>query len=569
GELREPPLDLWPQPVQEATIFLRPERVARLLGVGIERAEIERLLTSVGFFVAPKDGRLAVQVPGWRPDVTREVDLIEEVARLKGYDAFPDELRAYGPGTVPDAPDERARAHVREQLMRAGLLEARTLPLGPPDGPDAVPILNPMSAEEAYLRRRLLPGLVRRIEYNWANRNRDIRLFEVGTVFRKGTGAPGAPEEWTSVAGVLTGARRPPHWSEGAKLPDMDIWDLKYHFELAVGVAAPGCNLEPATGGAVGWEAVQRGGGVVGWAGPLEADAPVWAAPLFGFEVRLDTGERDLVAYRPLPLQPPVERDLALVLPPDVTAAQVSDVLRRTVGPLLERLEVFDEYRGPGIPAGHRGVAWHCSFRDPERTLRGGAGEWGAGRVRRQARRRDAEPGGGPGAGEQDAAPTGRGGAGAGPRSPLAPDVSRRAGAGSRRQRRSALGGRRRGGGWGWGWGWGGKRSGCRRRGPVSTKKHAVKVMIGGEEYTVRSDLPPEYTREVAAYVDQALKKVLSQGPIVETHKAAILAALDITNELFQAKKGEREVAARLAALADDLAKLLPPGKRKAVVGQL
>jgi len=80
----------------------------------------------------------------------------------------------------------------------------------------------------------------------------------------------------------------------------------------------------------------------------------------------------------------------------------------------------------------------------------------------------------------------------------------------------------------------------------MSTKKHAVKVMIGGDEYTVRSDLPPE-----------------------ETHKAAILAALDITNELFQARKGEREVAARLAALADDLAKLLPPGKRKAVVGQL
>src|SRR6184192_1737451 len=363
GELREPPL--------EKTIFLRPERVAHLLGMPVEPGEIERRLTAVGFFLAPKDGRLAVQVPAWRPDVTREVDLIEEVARLKGYDAFPDELRAYRPGTVPDAPDERARARVREQLVRAGLLEARTLPLRPPDGPDAVPILNPMSAEEAYLRRRLLPGLVRRIEYNWANRNRDIRLFEVGTVFRKGAWAGrGAPEEWTSVAGVLTGARRPPHWSEGAKLPDMDIWDLKYHFELAVAVASPSCDVRPTTGGAVGWEAVQRGGELVGHAGPLEADAPVWAAPLFGFEVRLAAVARDLVAYRPLPLQPPVELDLALVLPPGVSAAQVSDVLRRTVGPLLERLEVFDEYRGPAIPAGHRGVAWHCSFRDPERTLR-------------------------------------------------------------------------------------------------------------------------------------------------------------------------------------------------------
>ncbi len=259
GEVRAPALDLWPEPQQERTIFLRPERVNHLLGVAIERPEVERLLTGVGFFVAPKDGRLAVQVPGWRPDVTREVDLIEEVARLKGYDAFPDELRAYRPGTVPDAPDERARARVREQLVRAGLLEARTMPLGPPDGPDAVPILNPMSAEEAYLRRRLVPGLVRRIEYNWANRNRDIRLFEVGTVFRRGAGAP---EEWTSVAGVLTGARRPAHWSEGAKVPDMDIWDLKYHFELAVAAAAPGCNVEPVTGGAVGWVAVQQGGEV-------------------------------------------------------------------------------------------------------------------------------------------------------------------------------------------------------------------------------------------------------------------------------------------------------------------
>ncbi len=96
----------------------------------------------------------------------------------------------------------------------------------------------------------------------------------------------------------------------------------------------------------------------------------------------------------------------------------------------------------------------------------------------------------------------------------------------------------------------------------MTSKKNAVKVMIGGEEYTVRSDLSPEYTREVAGYVDQALKKVLAQGGLVETHKAAILAALDITNELFTAKRGEREVAARITALADDFSKMLPPGRR-------
>jgi len=151
----------------------------------------------------------------------------------------------------------------------------------------------------------------------------------------------------------------------------MDIWDLKYHFELAMAAAAPSCDLQPLAGGAVGWEAVERGNGaVLGWAGPLEADAPVWAAPLFGFEVRLTLAERGIITYRPLPPQPPVERDLALLLPPGVSAAQVSDVLRRAAGSLLERLEVFDEYRGSGIPEGYRSVAWHCTFRDPARTLR-------------------------------------------------------------------------------------------------------------------------------------------------------------------------------------------------------
>lgn len=96
----------------------------------------------------------------------------------------------------------------------------------------------------------------------------------------------------------------------------------------------------------------------------------------------------------------------------------------------------------------------------------------------------------------------------------------------------------------------------------MSGSKHAVRVEIGGEEYTVRSELPPEYTREVAAYVDQALARVRETGASVESHKAAILAALAITDELFQARRGDRELAARLSALGDELARLLPPTKR-------
>jgi cell division protein ZapA len=96
----------------------------------------------------------------------------------------------------------------------------------------------------------------------------------------------------------------------------------------------------------------------------------------------------------------------------------------------------------------------------------------------------------------------------------------------------------------------------------MSQAKNAVKVTIGGEEFTVRSELPPEYTREVATYLDAALKRVRDSMPMVETHKAAILAALAITDELFQARRGDRQVADRLIRMADEYTRLLPPSKR-------
>jgi cell division protein ZapA len=97
----------------------------------------------------------------------------------------------------------------------------------------------------------------------------------------------------------------------------------------------------------------------------------------------------------------------------------------------------------------------------------------------------------------------------------------------------------------------------------VSTPpRSAVRVTIGGEEYTVKSELPPEYTREVAAYLDAALTRVRDTMPTVETHKAAILAALAITDELFRARRGDHEVAGRLTALTHELVRLLPPAKR-------
>jgi phenylalanyl-tRNA synthetase beta chain len=363
GTEAEAALDLWPDPVQPRTVFLRPARVAHLLGVAVPQAEIEQLLTSVGFTVAPKDDRLAVQVPGWRPDVLREVDLIEEVARLRGYDAFPVELRPYRPTVVPSAPSETAAARVRRLLTTLGCHEARTLPMGPADDDEAPVLLNPLSSDESHLRTALLPGLLRSVAYNWSQQQRDVRLFEIGHVFRR-AGA-GVPDERQRVGLVLTGARGPAHWSAPGPVPDLDRWDAKGMFEEVVRALGAGWTVEP---GGDRWVARDGGGSARGWAGALDANPPRWAAPVFGFELDLVVTDVAMRRFEALPVFPPASRDLALVLPDGLTAAVVEALIRRDGGAALESVQVFDEYRGKEL--GGRSVAWRLVFRDPARTLR-------------------------------------------------------------------------------------------------------------------------------------------------------------------------------------------------------
>jgi len=367
GELAEPPLDLWPAPSFAPRIFLRPARVAQVLGVELPWHELERHLVAIGATVVskPEDGRIAVDVPGWRPDLRREIDLIEEIARLHGYDSFPADLRPFRLGNLADAPEEAVTSALRRGLVAEGFYEVVSLPLGPVHEADSVRLLNPLAADDAWLRRRLLPGLVRLVEANWANRVADVRLFEVGTAF---TAAPPGrrPTEERRVAAVLTGRREPEHWT-GTGEAKFDLWDLKGRLEVAVALAIPGAEVQ-VEGQA--WVVRDREGRVVGEGGPLTADAPPWAAPLFGFELLVDPGPRRPAPFAPLPTTPSSERVLALLLPEAVRAEQVEGVLRRAGGALLERVFVESDYRGPELLAGTRSVAFRLGFRAPDRTLR-------------------------------------------------------------------------------------------------------------------------------------------------------------------------------------------------------
>jgi phenylalanyl-tRNA synthetase beta chain len=369
GEADPEALDVRPAPYQRPVVSLRPARASALLGVEVDGAQIAQLLHPIGFRVEGEGEELRVLVPGFRPDVTREVDLIEEVARRRGYDSFAEELPAFRPTRVPEDPLVAVRHRVRDLLVGWGFLEARTAGFAPA-AENRVALLNPLSAEESHLRDALLPGLLRRVEHNWAHGVRDIRLYEIGTVFFP---AAELPREEMRVAVVFTGSRRPPHWSGGAA--SWDVWDCKQllaELARALGLGAP--EPDPAADGEGLWAPGERFRvGRDGAAGRIQAaalDAPAWAEPVFALEVVLpESVQRHAAVYQPLPEFPAVERDLALLVSVGVASDSVEEVIRSAAGPLLQGLTPFDLYQGKGIPEGTRSIAFRLRFRLPERTL--------------------------------------------------------------------------------------------------------------------------------------------------------------------------------------------------------
>ncbi len=356
-------VDLDPRPWERRSVALRPERVKRILGASVPPAEIQTLLEEIGFGVDASESPLRVSVPGFRGDVEEEIDLIEEIARRRGYDSFPDELAPFRPSSVPESPQVEVERRIAERFVGWGFLEARTTGFAP-ESAGEVRVLNPLSAEEGFLRGALTPGLLRRVEHNFAHGVRDVRLFEVGTVFRAGP-AGAVPHEERRVAAAFSGARAPRHWTGEAG--SYEVWDLKGMLEeLAreypeARVEAVGASFNVAAG-----EGSLGGGGLA-----AGVDAPAWAAPVWTLELRLPDVpvDRRSTRYVPLPTQPASERDLALLLPHGVSAEQVGATLVDAASALLEGLAPFDLYEGKGLPEGTRSVAWRLRFRAADRTL--------------------------------------------------------------------------------------------------------------------------------------------------------------------------------------------------------
>lgn len=371
---------------QPRTLTLRPARWQRLIGVAVPAEEAVAHLEALGFGVR-RGPTLAVTVPSWRPDVTLEDDLVEEVARAHGYDRIP-ELPVETHGVYATrAPRERLLERARAAMLARGLTEAwsptliserealETMALLGDDPARLVRLSNPMSREGEVLRPNLVAGLLRACAHNLRQGLTAVRLFEVGAGFAARDGD--LPEEQPLLAAVLAGPRFA-HAHDAAQQP-ADFEDAKGLWEAwleEMRVDTPEWRAYAASGWKPGASAeVASGTSRIAWAGTLGQQLlRGWdiEVPVHLFVVLLDSLSTAAAAPARVSLPgrfPPVRRDLAFFVPVGVTHREVEQALSTAAGERLDSIEVFDVYAGPGTPQGMRSLAFALQFQHPECTL--------------------------------------------------------------------------------------------------------------------------------------------------------------------------------------------------------
>lgn len=366
---------------QIAPITLRAERVSQMLGLELGAAEIETLLTGLGLRVTTSgQGQWSVEVPSHRFDISLEVDLIEELARLYGYNRLP--VRYPQARLAPQASPE-ARSDLpalRRLLVARGYQEAITYSFIDPKlfelfSPGVEPLLlaNPISADMAAMRSSLWPGLVKALQHN-LNRQQDrVRLFESGLRF---VGQLEGLKQEPMLAGVVCGSRLPEGWAQGRET--VDFFDVKADVEAVLGFAGaldaftfvPGQHpaLHPGQ-----TARIERDGQEVGYLGALHPELVKSLGldrAVFVFELVLaEVSEGRLPKFQELSRFPEVRRDLALLADRDVAASSVLAVIRENAGEWLTDLRLFDVYQGKGIDPHRKSLAVGLTWQHPSRTL--------------------------------------------------------------------------------------------------------------------------------------------------------------------------------------------------------
>jgi len=390
GRVAAGALDVYPVRYQPRKIPLTVSGVNRLLGTSITGEEIAPLLRGleIGLEAANGEGFLATP-PSFRPDLQQPEDLVEEVARLYGYDAVPTDLPRAPLAWVRPDPERRAAERIREVLVGMGFHEVihysfvareRLELLGPSvTGGRIEPIAlrNPLSESQAVLRTTLLGSLLETVAGNLRRKNRDLKLFEIRRVFLPADRGP-LPQERPRLAGVIVGKRRHPHWSGDGEAAD--LFDLKGVLEQLFGAFRMegfrwhpnpqiSC-LHPGSSGDILMNTTTIG--LAGRIHPALREAFDIEEDVFLFEMEVSdfaAAAEKPALYQPINRQPSVQRDVALVLDEGVPWEKVLERIRALADDLVTRIEMFDLYRGAPVPEGKKSLAFRLTYQDSSRTL--------------------------------------------------------------------------------------------------------------------------------------------------------------------------------------------------------
>lgn len=376
-------VDAYPQKHEFRQVTLRHSRCDQLLGITIPPAQQSGYLTRLGLepIGAPSPETCTVRIPSFRVDLKREIDLIEEIARMYGVDNIPTRVPGSQPGSNPfDAVHDHI-AEARRLLTGAGLWETQGQTLLPESAatrlaPRLVPLRNPLSGDMNVLRPSLLPGLLDALQRNVNRKQMDLALFEIGRVF---TPANAGPIEERRLGIALTGQRYPLFWSGAERDAKWDIYDLKGLLEeFFAHYGLRGLTFvrhAEATGFYVESAAIVLGKQPLGELGQIQ---PVLAKkldlrdPVFVAELNLDlllARRNPAKSYKALPAYPSIRRDVAMVVPESVTHEAVLAAVRQAKPQNLESVALFDVFRGKNIPTGQKSLAYALVYRSGEKTL--------------------------------------------------------------------------------------------------------------------------------------------------------------------------------------------------------
>jgi phenylalanyl-tRNA synthetase beta chain len=390
GEMASGRLDEYPSPINTETIQLRISKTNRFLGMNLDREEICRHLESIQLQVrSAGQDVLEVHPPSFRPDLSREVDLMEEVARLAGYDHIPSALPLAQVTSVKPATDQGLCQQTKQMMTNLGFCEIisysfinpqsiELLQLKQPDPRRRLlPLRNPLSEDQAVMRTSLVPGMLETAARNQRQNNFNLRLFELGKVFFP-KGDQKLPEERLNICGLLAGLRKPVAWNEHPL--DLDLYDIKGAVEALLGqLGTPDLrwsSTEPAPylqqDTFVRISINDSHLGELGKLHPDVAEAFDLTGPVYLFDIDFNLLLEKISPvkkFKPLPRFPAVNRDLAIVISDTIPAQDLLDFLEKHRPEYAEAISLFDHYRGDQVGEGKKSLGFRITYRSSEHSL--------------------------------------------------------------------------------------------------------------------------------------------------------------------------------------------------------